>query len=961
MADGVGAPVAPLPKRLLVPVLATLLPLLLMAVLGHYWLTREATVRTDMRLAAENRHVAAVLSQRVTAAHALLVGLAQSPLGSVSGSAPGPAIGAGLWSGWAEVNPADGQLGGGDPQIWQRWQQAAAAERGETLPAPGGATGGLRWLPEAPGATRARILIAVTNTEGRLWLAELSPNYLWSGLAQAESGVTHCVTDSRNRPIHCLADVAATSAHANATAGATPALRRSLYWPVEWGGSPWMIQSELPPSAAPGSESGLLFRSLALAGAISLVVGCGMAMRQWKRSAQSLGKVMQAADNWVEQDWAARIAVHPTDDFHGLAQSLNHLADRTGQKLKASQVQSAIDREILGGLDIHRVMRLVVDRLQALLPKARVAVLVVEPSHEGQPRWVIHRPGQKPQHAQAGAVPMVLSEDEWAVTLRAAPAALGGPAGSAAADSRPFPVDSPNRLPPWAAKALGVPREWLNLMLWVPVRRHGQALAYLALGSRVELELNDDTKREITDLRDRVAVTLTSAARESALLSRAIHDGLTGLFNRMGLQDSIDALVSQREPFTLVLVDLDRFKEVNDTLGHQAGDELLCAVAGRLRECVSPQARLARPGGDEFVLLLPGTTNEATAAAMAICAELARPFPLRGVQAQIGGSLGLASFPEQAQNRGELLRRADLAMYVSKGEGRGRFSWYAEAMDERIAQRAWMAQELRVAVERAHFILHYQPRVEASDGRVVSAEALLRWPHAERGLISPGDFVPAAEESGLIDQLGAWVLASAFQQMKEWRQAGVPLHRVAVNVSARQLMTPGFTNLVLELMNRYELAPSDIELELTESVFAGDVDAVCHVLDPLRSIGIQLALDDFGTGYSSLSSLYRLPVDVIKIDHSFVRDLGHRPSAEIMARSIVALAKALNKRVVAEGVETVAQRDHLLRLGADELQGYLYGRPLAPAALVKRITELGAADEPPSHGTAPTLRVVART
>lgn len=948
MPDGLSTPVAAeLPKRLLVPILATLLPLLLMAVLGLHWLEREAGSRLDTRLAVENRHIAAVLNQRVAAAHALLVGLSQT------GAQAPAAAGAGIWSSWAEGNPVDAQPGSGDAALWNLWQRASAPEPRDGTTGKAGQHG-LRWLSDAPNSGRSRVLVGAAGADGRLWLAELAPSYLWAGLDLADTGVAHCVTDSRNRALHCAAGANESGERV------APSLRRSLYWPVELGGSQWFVQTAARPGTEREVDSGLLLRSLALVGVLSLSICCGLALRQWKRSSQSLGQVVQVANNWVEQDWAARIAVHPTDDYHGLSLSLNHMADRTGQRLNAIQVQSAIDREILGGLDIHRVMRLVVDRLQALLPKARVAVLVVEASREGQTRWVIHRPGQQPLPAQAGAVPVVLSDDDWAVTLRAAPAALTGPMDvGGAADPWAMSAEGLNRLPPWAAKALGVPREWLNQMLWVPVRRHGQPLAYLALGSRVELDINEDTRREIADLRDRVAVTLTSAARESALMSKAIHDGLTGLFNRMGLQDAIDALMSQGEPFTLVLVDLDRFKEVNDTLGHQAGDELLCAVAGRLRECVSPQARIARPGGDEFVLLLPGTTKEATASAMAICAELARPFPLRGVQQQIGGSLGLASFPEQAQNRGELLRRADLAMYVSKNEGRGRFSWYAEAMDERIAQRAWMAQELRIAVDRVHFVLHYQPRVEAVDGSVVSAEALLRWPHAQRGLISPSEFVPAAEESGLIDQLGAWVLASAFQQMKEWREAGVPLHRVAVNVSARQLMTPGFTNLVLELMNRYQLTPADIELELTESVFAGDVDEVCRVLDPLRSVGIQLALDDFGTGYSSLSSLYRLPVDVIKIDHSFVRDLGRRPSAEIMARSIVALAKALNKRVVAEGVETIAQRDHLLRLGCDELQGYLYGQPLAPGPLVKRIEELSAAVN--KTKAAPALRATART
>ncbi len=913
---------------LAVTVAAALLPVLLMAALGHMWFSRDAEHHLDTRLAADNRHWAAMLQQRVTVAQALLDGLAQS--GSRPESASSAAV-AGVLQALVQVNGA-GQVLAGDKGSWAQWQQAPPAEIRAGTDAPNYR---LRWLPAATGDGAARIFVGQMATDGKLWLAEVQPSYLWAGLTQDSADMLHCVTDARNRPLQCP------TAAAQRSAQGAPGLRRSLYWSPEAGGSQWQIQSLAAPDGEPAApDKGLFARILALAGGLTLTAAVGVAWWQWRRASSSLSQMMLGAQHWAGQNWEARIALPPDDELGLLAQELNRLAERTGQQIRAVEVQSAIDREILGGLDTHRILQLVLERLQALLPRARAMVVVIEPTQEGLNCWVIHRPGQAPVMAQACPTPLLMSDGDWAVTLRATPQLARAPAAA------PAPAaDGPPRVPVWAAKALGVPREWLNLLVWVPVRRQGQTLGYIALGSRTELLMHDDTRREIQDLRDRVAVTVTSAARESALVARAIHDALTGLLNRMGLQDAIDAMVALGEPFTLVLVDLDRFKEVNDTLGHQAGDELLCAVASRLRSCVAPQARISRPGGDEFVLLLPGQSTDATAAAMAICAELARPFPLRGVHQQIGGSLGLASFPHQAQTRGELMRRADLAMYVAKSEGRGRFSWYVEAMDERIAQRAWMAQELRTAVDRAHFVLHYQPRVEAMAGTLVCVEALLRWPHAQRGLIPPSEFVPAAEESGLIDRLGHWVLASAFEQMSQWRAARVPLERVAVNVSARQLMTSGFSDMVLDLMARYQLEPTDIELELTESVFAGDVDVVCRVLEPLRRVGIQLALDDFGTGYSSLSSLYRLPVDVIKIDHSFVRDLGVRPSAETMARSIVALAKALRKRVVAEGVETRAQRDHLLRLDCDELQGYLYGRPMSAADLERRIEELAAEAE----------------
>jgi diguanylate cyclase len=436
-----------------------------------------------------------------------------------------------------------------------------------------------------------------------------------------------------------------------------------------------------------------------------------------------------------------------------------------------------------------------------------------------------------------------------------------------------------------------------------------------------------------------------------------VHDGLTGLLNRNGLHDAIDQSLARADPFTLVLVDLDRFKEVNDTLGHQAGDELLCAVAGRLRRCVGPGAVISRPGGDEFVLLLPGAPDDATAAALAICAELAKPFALRGVLQQIGGSVGLAAYPQHGDTRIELMRRADMAMYAAKSEGRGRLSWYEAALDERIAHRAWMAHELRRALDQTQFELYFQPRVDAVSARIVCAEVLVRWHHPERGMIMPTEFVAAAEETGLIDRLGHWVMSAALCQMAEWRARGVALKRIAINVSPRQLKAPGFADTVLDLLARHQLTGEDIEIELTENLFAGDVDAVILALAPLRNAGVLVALDDFGTGYSSLASLYRLPVDVIKIDRSFVSDLGKRPSADAVARSIVALAKALRKRVVAEGVETRAQRDHLLHLDCDELQGYLYAQPMPAAALETRLTGGTAA---PAAASTPAAQQPAR-
>jgi EAL domain-containing protein (putative c-di-GMP-specific phosphodiesterase class I) len=279
------------------------------------------------------------------------------------------------------------------------------------------------------------------------------------------------------------------------------------------------------------------------------------------------------------------------------------------------------------------------------------------------------------------------------------------------------------------------------------------------------------------------------------------------------------------------------------------------------------------------------------------------------------------------------MRRADLAMYAAKAAGRARFAWFEPSLDERAAARAWLQAELPGALQRNELCLHFQPRLRA-DGGMASVEALVRWQHPSRGLIQPLQFVPLAEETGLIESLGRWVMDAACRQQRRWRDAGVPVPVVSVNVSAPQLV-PAFADEVLALLHRHGLQPADLEVELTESLFAGDAQEVSARLAPLRAAGVRVALDDFGTGFSSLASLYRLPVDVIKIDRSFVVDLGLRASADAVTRSILALARALDKHVVAEGVETADQHRRLLALGCDEFQGFLLARPM-PAGELER-------------------------
>jgi diguanylate cyclase (GGDEF)-like protein len=462
----------------------------------------------------------------------------------------------------------------------------------------------------------------------------------------------------------------------------------------------------------------------------------------------------------------------------------------------------------------------------------------------------------------------------------------------------------------------------------------GERLAMLVLFTPQDAVLDSEALREIIELRNRVSVALSSADRERRLVERATRDSLTGLVNRSGLYEAIDAMLADAAamPFSVLFVDLDRFKEVNDSLGHQVGDDLLRAVAGRLLQCAPPGALVARPGGDEFVLVVRGARQAADALASLLSRELPRPIELQGRSVVVGTSIGIARHPEHGGSAMDLIRRADLAMFSAKLRGGGAIAWFEPSMDARVAERAGLLADLRLACVRHELEVHYQPRVHLRSRSVKCAEALLRWRSPTRGLVAPDTFIPLLEETGLIEEVGLWVIEQAAAQLAQCRAQGATLESVAVNLSTRQLEADGFPAQVVATLARHGLQPADLELEVTESIFMGDRHAATRALHRLHESGVRIALDDFGTGYSSLSYLHKLPIGVLKVDRSFVADLGRRDSALALTRSIIALGRALNLHVVAEGVETESQVEILTGLGCDELQGWLYAPALDRAA-----------------------------
>ena len=411
------------------------------------------------------------------------------------------------------------------------------------------------------------------------------------------------------------------------------------------------------------------------------------------------------------------------------------------------------------------------------------------------------------------------------------------------------------------------------------------------------------------------------------------HDGLTGLPNRLLLRDRLEAGLAEarREQQTLALmfIDVDRFKYINDSLGHKAGDALLVEMADRLTQAVRPQDMVSRMGGDEFILLLPQTDVQGAAhLAQELIARISAPSRIAGMELIVTPSIGITMFPGDGQDVDALLQAGDTAMYRAKAAGGANFQFYEPGMHLSASRTLQLENALRRALERHELELHYQPQIELRTLEVTGCETLLRWRHPQLGLVPPSEFIPIAEVCGLILPIGDWVLRTAAAQHKAWQQAGLGAPVLAVNVSPVQFRQPQLALTISAVLEEVGLDPAALELELTESVVSTDPQEAVAIMEQLDRLGVQLAVDDFGTGYSSLSYLKRFPIDKLKIDQSFMRDLDHDENTALIVSGVIAMARNLGLRTTAEGVETAGQVDWLRAAGCDEVQGYHYARPM---------------------------------
>jgi len=439
---------------------------------------------------------------------------------------------------------------------------------------------------------------------------------------------------------------------------------------------------------------------------------------------------------------------------------------------------------------------------------------------------------------------------------------------------------------------------------------------------------------------------------EEQIRRLAYYDPLTGLPNRVLFVEQLERALAQAmrhgRRLAVMFVDLDNFKRVNDTLGHRAGDELLCKASARLAAALRahdglarrggaddavPEPNIARLGGDEFIVLLTDVQlpEHVAGVAQRLVQTLAEPIVVQGTEVFVGGSVGVASYPEDGSDIDTLLMNADTAMYRAKAAGRGAFQLYDRSMNARALDRLHMETRLRRALERDEFVLHYQPRVDVVSGRIVGAEALIRWQDPERGLLPPAEFIPLVEDAGLVIPIGEWAIQTVCRQSAAWVAAGLNPVPVAVNLASTHLRERGLPARVARSLAEHGVSASCLEIEVTESILLADPELSVRIAQELAAMGVTLSIDDFGTGYSSMGYLKKLPIAALKIDRSFVRDLETDPDDAAIVSAIVALAHSLKLKVVAEGVETPAQLSFLQSVRCDEYQGYLTSRPVSVA------------------------------
>lgn len=817
-------------------------------------------------------------------------------------------------------------------------------------------------------ATRTFLLrrVAPTLPSGRradgFLVGEIEPGYLWATSDQSLIAAGTILT-VRDDSAHVLMTSVAGGQSALHTLGldarptadslpvATPVPYVASEWPIlldeVFSAPTWTLvlgRSEEDVLGPVQRFTETLFFVVLLSTSVVLV----LSVHRIRRSLAPMRELQEGTRRIAGRDFGSRVAIRSRDEFEQLGASFNAMAAQLDRQFQALATAAEIDRAVLSATSAREIVDTLLDRLPDVYPCAAVSVTLMTPDGaKSLPTFVRDcRSGARTQvrvDLRSDDVQDLLDGSDATVVLRT--------------DGEPPP--------PYLAPLLG-PGHGVFFLL--PLRYQSQLVGVIAVAERPDTTADPDARVQLRRLADQAAVALANAQMLEQVRTLAYYDSLTGLPNRLSYKERLArALEEANRRGTLVAVffiDLDHFSRINDTLGHEAGDQLLQQLATRLRtscrlredevvaarDAVDPE--VARLGGDEFTIIMSGLEDPDDAGKLArrILSGLAHPFRLAGREIFMNASIGIAVHPYDGKDLETLLMHADTAMYKAKEQGGNSYQTYSRSMNATALQRLTLEHALRRALEREEFEVHYQPIVDAHTGAPAAAEALVRWRHPELGLLLPSEFIPLAEENGLIVPIGEWVMRRACTQNLAWQRAGLAPIRVVVNLSSRQL-TRTVTEYVGRLLRETGLEARWLGLELTETALVNHQKEGADTLHALRAMGLHLSVDDFGTGYSSFSYLKHFPLDTLKIDRAFIRDITTDPDDAAISTAIIALGHALGLSVTAEGVETEEQVLLLREQGCDELQGYHFSRPVPAEGMAELLRDRRAARSGRRAGT----------
>ncbi len=664
--------------------------------------------------------------------------------------------------------------------------------------------------------------------------------------------------------------------------------------------------------------------ALPLSIAITLLIVLVISSIQMRRSLTPLMKLTEGAKTIIEGDYTKTVDIKSNDEFGMLGKTFDVMVRRIDEQFKKIKALAKIDRLILSTSDSDSIARILIEYIPTVVVADIVAILTVDDKSKsnGTLYYKIK--------TDLDVIKLDLTLNEIELSELASSKGI----------MQKTSADKLCCLSPLIELSI-------VKFLLAPIRTHDEVLGVICLGYYENIETNEELSENLIEISGRAAVAFSNANWEKKLFHQAHYDLLTKLPNRFMFQEELQHAIDQAEikktNVAILFIDLDRFKSVNDSLGHAVGDDLLIEVSRVFKKCAHLYDSVARFGGDEFTIIISGLKKEEVQertekVANEIIEFMSIPIVLNDREFHVDPSIGIAIYPQDADNFSDLLKNADTAMYVAKGiaTGTGGYKYYQKQQNKETLALLELENDLRHALDKNQFELYYQPKINFRDSKIYEVEALIRWHHPEQGMVSPGIFIPLAEETGLITDIGYWVMRTACEQSKSWNDHGIQLS-IAVNISTDQFRQAKLYDNMVAILKETGVDPQTIELEITESSTIENFPKTVKLLNQFKEHGLKISIDDFGTGYSSMTYLQKIPIDKLKIDKSFIDNINLNDDSASITRAIVALGHSLSLSVVAEGVETKAQYDFLDAINCDEAQGFFLSRPLPEDKLIQHI------------------------